>query len=147
MISQEIDEYISKAKEQSYKQVLDLGSKGMNVLMQTALKVNKNHQLIAFFSFISRLTRFCFYTLTQHVNLPASIIPSPSPEPSLLSAKREQVDGVTRDGISGNEESSDAEVRPVKTKPPKTTKQNKAKAATRKTTRKVVKTDYNEFSD
>lgn len=36
---QEIDEYISKAKEQSYRQVLDLGSKGVNVLMQTALKV------------------------------------------------------------------------------------------------------------
>ncbi|XP_017771569.1 PREDICTED: receptor expression-enhancing protein 1 isoform X2 [Nicrophorus vespilloides] len=35
---QEIDEYISKAREQSYKQVLDLGSKGVNVLMQTALK-------------------------------------------------------------------------------------------------------------
>ncbi|KRT83293.1 hypothetical protein AMK59_3888, partial [Oryctes borbonicus] len=35
---QEIDEYISKAKEQSYKQVLDLGSKGVNVLMQTAIK-------------------------------------------------------------------------------------------------------------
>ncbi|XP_074039190.1 receptor expression enhancing protein A isoform X2 [Leptinotarsa decemlineata] len=35
---QEIDEYISKAKEQSYKQVLDLGSKGVSALMQTALK-------------------------------------------------------------------------------------------------------------
>ncbi|XP_019877069.1 receptor expression-enhancing protein 2 isoform X3 [Aethina tumida] len=35
---QEIDEYISKAKEQSYKQVLDLGSKGMTALMQTAIK-------------------------------------------------------------------------------------------------------------
>ncbi|CAH1990413.1 unnamed protein product [Acanthoscelides obtectus] len=35
---QEIDEYISKAKEQSYKQVLDLGSKGVTALMQTALK-------------------------------------------------------------------------------------------------------------
>ncbi|GJQ74093.1 hypothetical protein Trydic_g19015 [Trypoxylus dichotomus] len=35
---QEIDEYISKAKEQSYKQVLDLGSKGVNALMQTAIK-------------------------------------------------------------------------------------------------------------
>ncbi|KAL1509831.1 hypothetical protein ABEB36_004510 [Hypothenemus hampei] len=34
----EIDEYISKAKEQSYKQVLDLGQKGVTVLMQTALK-------------------------------------------------------------------------------------------------------------
>ncbi|KAF5269364.1 hypothetical protein FQA39_LY08756 [Lamprigera yunnana] len=34
----EIDEYIAKAKEQSYKQVLDLGSKGVNVLMQTAIK-------------------------------------------------------------------------------------------------------------
>ncbi|KYB29439.1 Receptor expression-enhancing protein 2-like Protein [Tribolium castaneum] len=35
---QEIDEYISKAKEQSYKQFLDLGSKGVTALMQTALK-------------------------------------------------------------------------------------------------------------
>ncbi|XP_065156536.1 uncharacterized protein [Atheta coriaria] len=35
---QEIDEYISKAKEQSYKQVLDIGQKGVNALMQTALK-------------------------------------------------------------------------------------------------------------
>jgi len=35
---QEIDEYLAKAKEQGYKQVLDLGSKGVNVLMQTALK-------------------------------------------------------------------------------------------------------------
>ncbi|XP_025837457.1 receptor expression-enhancing protein 4 isoform X2 [Agrilus planipennis] len=35
---QEIDDYISKAKERSYKQVLDLGSKGVNVLMQTAIK-------------------------------------------------------------------------------------------------------------
>ncbi|KAK5649493.1 hypothetical protein RI129_000522 [Pyrocoelia pectoralis] len=34
----EIDEYIAKAKEQSYKQMLDLGSKGVNVLMQTAIK-------------------------------------------------------------------------------------------------------------
>ncbi|KAF5299471.1 hypothetical protein FQR65_LT01051 [Abscondita terminalis] len=34
----EIDEYIAKAKEQSYKQVLGLGSKGVNALMQTALK-------------------------------------------------------------------------------------------------------------
>lgn len=36
---QEIDEYISKAKEQSYKQVLDLGQKGVSALMQTAIKV------------------------------------------------------------------------------------------------------------
>ncbi|XP_030767411.1 receptor expression-enhancing protein 4-like isoform X2 [Sitophilus oryzae] len=35
---QEIDEYISKAKEQSYRQVLDLGQKGVTVLMQTAIK-------------------------------------------------------------------------------------------------------------
>ncbi|KAJ8952888.1 hypothetical protein NQ318_006504 [Aromia moschata] len=35
---QEIDEYITKAKEQSYKQVLDLGSKGVSALMQTAIK-------------------------------------------------------------------------------------------------------------
>ncbi|XP_072386303.1 uncharacterized protein [Diabrotica undecimpunctata] len=35
---QEIDEYISKAKEQSYKQVLDIGSKGVSALMQTAIK-------------------------------------------------------------------------------------------------------------
>ncbi|KAJ8968533.1 hypothetical protein NQ317_003280 [Molorchus minor] len=35
---QEIDEYITKAKEQSYRQVLDLGSKGVTVLMQTAIK-------------------------------------------------------------------------------------------------------------
>ncbi|CAH1155214.1 unnamed protein product [Phaedon cochleariae] len=35
---QEIDEYITKAKEQSYKQVLDLGSKGVSAIMQTALK-------------------------------------------------------------------------------------------------------------
>ncbi|XP_066146509.1 uncharacterized protein [Euwallacea fornicatus] len=35
---QEIDEYISKAKEQSYKQVLGLGQKGVTVLMQTAIK-------------------------------------------------------------------------------------------------------------
>ena len=38
--SQEIDEYISKAKEQSYKQFLDLGSKGVTALMQTAIKVS-----------------------------------------------------------------------------------------------------------
>ncbi|KAG5870192.1 hypothetical protein JTB14_023181 [Gonioctena quinquepunctata] len=35
---QEIDEYITKAKEQSYKQVLDFGSKGVTALMQTALR-------------------------------------------------------------------------------------------------------------
>ncbi|KAJ8959549.1 hypothetical protein NQ314_006286 [Rhamnusium bicolor] len=35
---QEIDDYITKAKEQSYKQVLDLGSKGVSALMQTAIK-------------------------------------------------------------------------------------------------------------
>ncbi|XP_050293316.1 uncharacterized protein LOC126733907 isoform X3 [Anthonomus grandis grandis] len=35
---QEIDEYINKAKEQSYRQVLDLGQKGVTVLMQTAIK-------------------------------------------------------------------------------------------------------------
>ncbi|ENN81353.1 hypothetical protein D910_02976 [Dendroctonus ponderosae] len=35
----EIDEYISKAKEQSYKQFLDIGQKGVTALMQTALKV------------------------------------------------------------------------------------------------------------
>lgn len=35
---QEIDEYITKAKEQSYRQVLDLGTKGMSALMQTAIK-------------------------------------------------------------------------------------------------------------
>ncbi|XP_057662012.1 receptor expression-enhancing protein 4 isoform X2 [Diorhabda carinulata] len=35
---QEIDEYINKAKEQSYKQVLDIGSKGMSAIMQTAIK-------------------------------------------------------------------------------------------------------------
>ncbi|KAJ3626995.1 hypothetical protein MTP99_014404 [Tenebrio molitor] len=35
---QEIDEYITKAKEQSYKQFLDLGSKGVTALMQTAIK-------------------------------------------------------------------------------------------------------------
>ncbi|XP_028137340.1 uncharacterized protein LOC114331861 isoform X1 [Diabrotica virgifera virgifera] len=35
---QEIDEYISKAKEQSYRQVLDIGSKGVSALMQTAIK-------------------------------------------------------------------------------------------------------------
>ncbi|RZC35613.1 receptor expression-enhancing protein 4-like [Asbolus verrucosus] len=35
---QEIDEYISRAKEQSYKQFLDLGSKGVTALMQTAIK-------------------------------------------------------------------------------------------------------------
>ncbi|CAH0553824.1 unnamed protein product [Brassicogethes aeneus] len=35
---QEIDEYLSKAKEKSYQQVLDLGSKGMSVLMQSAIK-------------------------------------------------------------------------------------------------------------
>ncbi|KAH1004990.1 hypothetical protein HUJ04_006071 [Dendroctonus ponderosae] len=34
----EIDEYISKAKEQSYKQFLDIGQKGVTALMQTALK-------------------------------------------------------------------------------------------------------------
>lgn len=37
---QEIDEYLTKAKEQSYKQVLDLGSKGVSALMQTAIKVS-----------------------------------------------------------------------------------------------------------
>ncbi|CAH1134574.1 unnamed protein product [Ceutorhynchus assimilis] len=35
---QEIDDYISKAREQSYRQVLDLGQKGVTVLMQTALR-------------------------------------------------------------------------------------------------------------
>ncbi|KAJ8920427.1 hypothetical protein NQ315_005295 [Exocentrus adspersus] len=35
---QEIDEYITKAKEQSYRQVLDLGTKGVSALMQTAIK-------------------------------------------------------------------------------------------------------------
>lgn len=50
---QEIDEYISKAKEQSYKQVLDLGSKGMNVLMQTALKVENKSSANSY--------KFCFF--------------------------------------------------------------------------------------
>ncbi|XP_060527239.1 uncharacterized protein LOC132702550 isoform X2 [Cylas formicarius] len=35
---EEIDEYIERAKVQSYRQVLDLGSKGVTVLMQTAIK-------------------------------------------------------------------------------------------------------------
>lgn len=35
---QEIDEYINKAKEQSYRQVLDIGSKGVSAIMQTAIK-------------------------------------------------------------------------------------------------------------
>ncbi|CAG9857723.1 unnamed protein product [Phyllotreta striolata] len=35
---QEIDDYINKAKEQSYRQVLDIGSKGVSALMQTAIK-------------------------------------------------------------------------------------------------------------
>lgn len=36
---QEIDEYIIKAKEKSYRQFLDLGSKGVAVLMQSAIRV------------------------------------------------------------------------------------------------------------
>lgn len=41
--SQEIDEYISQAKERGYSAVLQYGSRGVNyatsVIMQTALKV------------------------------------------------------------------------------------------------------------
>jgi hypothetical protein len=43
-VYQEIDEYISKAKEQGYHAVLNLGSKSVNyattILMQTAIKVS-----------------------------------------------------------------------------------------------------------
>lgn len=44
---QEIDEYISKAKEQSYRQVLDLGQKGVTVLMQTAIKSVTSQKLVS----------------------------------------------------------------------------------------------------
>lgn len=43
LIFQEIDEYLSQAKEKSYSTMLELGSKGVNyatsVIMQTAIKV------------------------------------------------------------------------------------------------------------
>lgn len=44
---QEIDDYISKAKEQSYRQVLDLGQKGVSVLMQTAIKSVSTQKLVS----------------------------------------------------------------------------------------------------
>lgn len=46
---QEIDEYLSQAKEKSYSTMLELGSKGVNyatsVIMQTAIKVKRVEQL------------------------------------------------------------------------------------------------------
>lgn len=109
----------------------------------------KSNLTIFLFLFLLLTTLLFFFinfcTLTQHVILPASIIPSqPQTETSLLSANREQIDGV-QGTTSGNEE-SDIEIRPVETKPVKKTK-SKTKIAARKTTRKTVKTDYNEFSD
>jgi len=45
IFQQEIDEYITQAKEKGYTAVLQLGSKGVNyatnVIMQTAIKVNE----------------------------------------------------------------------------------------------------------
>ncbi|KAF7275704.1 hypothetical protein GWI33_011352, partial [Rhynchophorus ferrugineus] len=46
----EIDDYISKAKEKSYRQVLDLGQKGVTVLMQTAIKSISSQKLVAVLS-------------------------------------------------------------------------------------------------
>lgn len=46
IFSQEIDDYLSQAKEKSYSTMLELGSKGVNyatsVIMQTAIKVSDN---------------------------------------------------------------------------------------------------------
>lgn len=41
LISQEIDEYINQAKDKGYAAVLELGTKGVSVIMQTALKVSQ----------------------------------------------------------------------------------------------------------
>jgi len=128
----EIDEYISKAKEQSYRQVLDLGSKGVNVLMQTAIK---------------------------NLTVPVSLLPSVSD--SYISSQRDEVDLIiksqsTRD-ISceeielSDDDDDDTEMEHYentvpKAKPAKVTKV-KGRAGTRKSARRATKTDHYEYSD
>lgn len=129
---QEIDEYISKAREQSYKQVLDLGSKGVNVLMQTALK-----------------------------NLPkVAITPSePTPEPSfaqkmtssisdsLLSRARSTVDGLVRSHTTETNAPyySDDEMEVTETRSRRVKKDTKepkrSKSKTRVTKKRTQKTE------
>lgn len=124
---QEIDEYINKAKEQSYKQVLDIGSKGMSALMQTAIK-----------------------SMTQ---LPAAFTVPPL-DPPQSSHHTEQVVSkksvqITRDLVD-NEISEDEYIEEVTTKKGKEKKKTK-NIPIRKSARKIkeLKTDaeFLEFSD
>jgi hypothetical protein len=46
---QEIDEYLAKMKERSYSTMVELGSKGINYALQTAIKVS---------SFVSQVFNF-----------------------------------------------------------------------------------------
>ncbi|VEN53986.1 unnamed protein product [Callosobruchus maculatus] len=118
---QEIDEYISKAKEQSYKQVLDLGSKGVTALMQTALK-----------------------SINQ---IPPALVSSMSE--SALSSHADRVDAVctvkrsvTADQVHdltmySDEDTPMTEVEPEPVKEKVTKRGSRAKPAARKTTRKT----------
>ncbi|CAG9835997.1 unnamed protein product [Diabrotica balteata] len=128
---QEIDEYISKAKEQSYKQVLDIGSKGVSALMQTAIK-----------------------SMTQ---LPANLA-FPSLDPPQSSHSRDQVDSEKHLKASDDLEDYEfSEEEYVEEKPSKKGKEKKKSSKTktniptRKSARKnkEVKTDedFLEFSD
>jgi len=125
----EIDEYISKAKEQSYRQVLDLGSKGVNVLMQTAIK---------------------------NLTVPASLLPSMSE--SSISSNRDEVDTIKEsqsfqdlpyEDIELSDDDTEMEhyenIAP-KAKPTKSTK-IKGRPGTRKSARRSTKTDHSEYSD
>lgn len=62
---QEIDEYITQAREKGYTTMLELGSKGINyastVIMQTAIKVSLNLITIATnkCTFVSLLKSIC----------------------------------------------------------------------------------------
>ncbi|CAH0553826.1 unnamed protein product [Brassicogethes aeneus] len=126
---QEIDEYLSKAKEKSYQQVLDLGSKGMSVLMQSAIK-----------------------TINQ--TLPVGVKQSVSnPALSSSSFSSDEADSVRRtvtapslnpDHLDEVEMILNAEIAP-KCKA-KVVKRGRGRSATRKSNRKTVKTET-EYSD
>jgi len=132
---QEIDEYIAKAREQSYKQVLDLGSKGVSALMQTAIKN---------------------LGVSQTLIMPSVSNTSPprNTDETDTAQNSQSVDELlfeVAELSSDDDNSSDMQhyenVAP-KAKSSKATKsKSRGKVGTRKSARKLVKTDYMEYSD
>lgn len=120
----EIDEYIAKAKEQSYKQVLGLGSKGVNALMQTALK-----------------------NLTVPATLVSSLSDSSkSDEHDSVPKSKPSLDNVVEEIEFYSDLEMEPEVVVPVTKPTKISK-SKGRPAIRKSARKQPKTEICEFSD